>query len=183
MNLEWIIGGVAVLISAVMLKSAQEKGGLQSLITAFMLVWSTLVAMQAWGLSLGLVQQFPLPELTDGQISLLAFWFGFIVALLPSALLIRFWFKTYRTTFPPLADSLLQWLAGGVSAATLCAVLTMSTVPFYSPTPETPAGKVYDVVRRLPVRAYLDIAALFPTELDPETRHARLRENTKLLGN
>ncbi|MBT3378302.1 MAG: hypothetical protein HN742_38620 [Lentisphaerae bacterium] len=181
MNAEWIIGGVAVLIFAVMLKKAQAKGGLQSLITAFIFVWSTLVAMHAWGFSLELVEQFPLPDLTDGQISLVAFWFGFIVALLPSALLLRYWLKEYRTTFPPLADSLLQWLAGAVSAVTLCALLTMSAVPFFPPPSDTPAGKAFVVVRWLPARAYLEVAALFPLAIDPETRRERLVENTKRL--
>lgn len=182
MNIEYIIGGVAVLVSAVMLKKAQNEGGLQSLITAFIFVWSTLVAMHAWGLSLGLVEQFPLPDLTDGQISLLAFWFGFIVALLPSALLMRYWFKNYRTTFPPLADSLIQWLSGGVSTVTLCALLTMSAVPFFPPpSSDTPEGKVHIVILQLPARAYLEIAALFPAAIDPETRRERLFENTKRL--
>jgi len=183
MNFEWIMGGIAVLVSAVILKKAQDKGGLQSLVTAFIFVWSTLVAMHAWGLSLELVEQFPLPEMTEGQVSLVGFWFGYIISLLPSALLIRYWFKEYRTTFPPLADSLIQWLAGGVSAVTLCALIAMSAVPFSPPPSDTPGGKVYDVVRRLPVRAYLEIAALFPTAIDPETRHERLKESTRRLTN
>jgi len=183
MNLEYITAGIAVLVSAVILKKAQNEGGLQSLITAFIFVWSALVAIHAWGLSLGLVEQFPLPDLTDGQISLLAFWFGFIVALLPSALLMRYWFQNYRTTFPPLADSLIQWLAGGVSSVTLCALLAMSAVPFVPPPSETPTGRAYIAIRRLPGRAYLEIATLFPTAIDPDARRERLVENWKRLKN
>lgn len=162
MNVEWIIGGVLVLFFAVSLKLMLDKCAFRGLIWGFTIIWAALAAMHFWGVGLEGVRYAFASVLSEAQQTLAAYWCVFLLAALPGALLVWLWLKSYETTFPPLADSCIQWLCAFLTAGGLTLLILMN-VALCSPAmaedfPQSPVGRAYLFASRLPVQTYLQLA-------------------------
>lgn len=126
MNFEWIIGGLALLAMALVMKRLVEQGAFQTLLVSFTIVWSMIAALHFWNLLSLLLALLPGEVMSESRCALVAYWVGFLAFALPSVLLARLWLKGYITTFPPLVDGLITWVGALVSSVALFCLLIMS---------------------------------------------------------
>lgn len=182
MNFEWVVGGVLLLVVCLIIKSLEQRGAFQVLMISFTFGWSTFVSLHFWESSVELVDTFLSGMLTLGEITLAGFWLGFLLAALPGMLLMRFWLRNYKTTFPIMVDHGILW--GGalfVAACSLCLAL-MSLSPFAPLPTKTPSGRAYSLLRTVPARTYLRVASLTGGPEIELVRHESLLELVKQLS-
>ncbi len=177
MKIEWIIGGVLLLVCALIFKKMQSNSAFQNLVMAFIFVWSALVAVHLWNLSCQVVGFLPLENLKAGELTVIAYWFGLAMAVFPGFLLVKLWLKSYSAMFPPLIDSCILWVSTLSVAITFICLVLMTLAPFVTADRGTPSGKVYYTLRLLPIKAYLRISDFSASSGEhSKARRALLRE-------
>jgi len=174
MNFEWVVGGIVLLVTCLILKRLEQRGAFQVLVIAFTLLWSMLAAMHFWGVSAEAVEALLAGTLTRGEVVLAGFWLGFLLAALPSLLLLRFWLRNYKTTFPFVIDRGILWIGSSVVAIVVCCLTLMSLCPFAPPPSKNRTGQVYAVLRTIPARMYLWTAGVTGDDITDRSRRERL---------
>jgi len=186
MKFDWIIAGALLLGCALMLHKLRDKGAFQVLVLLFVVCWGGLAAVHCWSAALAIARGFAPAPLAEGQIVLLAFWLGFAVLAVPSALLVRFWLRDYATTFPVFIDTCILWIGSGLLLLVFSLLMLMS-VALYVPRDPSGGGwalRVYETCRRLPVDAYLAVAGGTAGSSAPGARQRQLPDlvRARLLG-
>ncbi len=157
MQMEWIIGGIGLLIGAVLLKKFQELGAFQVLIRAFTICWATLAAMHLWPITIKGINLIG-SGLPPGAQAAAAFWLGFILACVPAVLFIRYWLLRYSTTFLYHVDLFFRWGGALVCAIVVFCLVTMTYSMAAGSTDHFDSRKLKVKVDIAPVQAYVRVA-------------------------
>jgi hypothetical protein len=178
MNAELIIAGVIILGVTALLQLMRYSSAFQLLVMTFTYLWSALIAMQGWSLCLDFLTGLHLPDLTAGQLAVLAYWGVFAVALLLASLPKRFWLRSFSTTFSVLPDQLLHLSCILLMAAGTASLLTMSAalaLPEKKADPKDMIQWAFVKTRSLPLQAYLLVTDACPGDVaTAAARRARL---------
>ena len=159
MNLEWIADGVILLLCTMLFQFFRLTHTFKIMVVTFVCAWSGLAALHGWGLSLVCVTRFGLPNLTYEQVALVAYWLAFLVAALPSLVLMRAWLRSYSTTFPLPFDGFIRWGCTGLFVVGFACLMLMSAALAF-PSVKEPENVVQWVsvnARRVPVQTYLTL--------------------------
>jgi hypothetical protein len=162
-QIEWIVGGVILLVAALAAKMMIEQLMLQRLALAFTFVWATLMALHFWeaGVSVfggiaGILRGTPA--------EVVSFWIVFILCAAPGVLLLRLWLKTYDAVFPLVLERLsaavctLVLVLGVPSLVVMTGMLMPPRISRVLPSSGV-AGAVTRTLEHAPIRLYLAIAA------------------------
>jgi hypothetical protein len=178
MNAELILAGVIVLGVAMLLQVLRFTSAFQLLVMTFIYLWSAFVAMQSWSVCLSFLAGQQLPDLTEGQLAILAYWCVFGVTALLASLPKRFWLRSFSTTFSVLPDQLLHlscvllMVAGAVSLLAMTAALAL---PAKKADPRDMIQWAFVKTRSMPIQAYLFVSDACPGDVaTAAARRARL---------
>jgi len=175
MKMIWISGGVLLVLCVLSLRRLEERGPVHTLAGAFTLLWGAFAAMHAWRLSLQVLVRLPLPKLTAGQLTALAYWCALVLAVLPGVLLLGRWLKRHAMPLPPALHTCVLWGCSACVAAWL-ALLVLMTVELCA-SPRATGGRSGGLrcrLGRLPVQAYVALAARSRAPAERWAREGRL---------
>lgn len=203
-NAQFIMIGVVILGVVFVFQVLRFSSAFQVLVTTFVFGWSALVAMHGWGLATHVVASLNLPNVTEGQAALLAYWALFLIAAALAWAPRAFWLQKYSTTFPVLLDRLLHLACVLFMVAAVASLLLMSyrlamppadgdeaaaaALAGLPPEPGEPAepaepaaGQAQDLLQwtaanggRIPVQAYLAVTRAVSSAASADARRLRL---------
>ena len=174
MDFEWIVGGGVLIAVAVVMKKLQEQVAFQTVIVAFTVAWSAMLAFHYWAPVAQLVQGLPIEFLAERRGVLVGFWAAFLVAALPGFLLTNVWLANYVTTFPPLLDALFQWLSTVIVGAAVACLLVLSIAISATSTENFDCSRLRVRVDLAPLQAYLWVGERLPELPGRADRRGRL---------
>ena len=174
MNFEWIVGGGVLIAVALVMRKFQEQVAFQTLIVAFTVVWSALLALHFWGPVAQLVQGLSVEFLAGRRGTLVGFWVTFLLAALPGILLMNVWLAQYVTTFPPLVDGLLKLACTLAVGATVACLLVLSLAVSAPSVEDFDCRQLRVRIDLAPLQAYLWVGERLPEIPGRPDRRGRL---------